>query len=410
MDYKKAVEKVNTIKSIVKYGVVEIEKGIQVKTFGEGEAALHIIGMDDVSIYEDVINYLWKCDNEIFDTLTQKDMEVKIISLIRETQDSELNEAIIKNVYIELKSKLVQEFEVIYQLHNIEYKRENPLKLGPFTIYNLDIHGELISKKYPHSKGELNTKLDKILRDETEKMLISVVIRARNYERADEKGKTKLKQFEDIIGFIIPGKHKLRDIGVFKITNNKIANGIIASQEGFGDVLDQSYVIRTSLENIFIDDSRLGNDRIWSLFAKSYPNDMERRIISAIEWIGKALRDEEPTRAFTQYMFALEALLQYQQKGQFVSPSIAYQMSEFVAFIINNNLDDRLNTEKIIRDLYAKRSAIVHGGSTRVYEKDIVNAEFILQSIIRVLLLNDEFKGINTIQELGEWVKKQKYK
>lgn len=69
-----------------------------------------------------------------------------------------------------------------------------------------------------------------------------------------------------------------------------------------------------NLHQFPIDDPEYGHDRIWGILAKANPTNLENRIITAIEWAGKAMRDDEPARAFTQYIFGLEALLQFQQK------------------------------------------------------------------------------------------------
>jgi hypothetical protein len=136
---------------------------------------------------------------------------------------------------------------------------------------------------------------------------------------------------------------------------------------------------------------------------------LEKRIISAIGWAGKALRDEEPARALTQYVFALEALLQFQQRGSMVSPSITYQMAEFAAFIISEELEGRLEIEKMIRNIYARRSAIAHGGSNGVNEEELYKALVLLKRLIITLTINNEFKDLTSIEEISEWVKVKKY-
>lgn len=71
-----------------------------------------------------------------------------------------------------------------------------------------------------------------------------------------------------------------------------------------------------------------------------------------------------------------------------VSPSITYQISEFAAFIISDELESRLVIEKMVKKLYSKRSAIAHGGSSDVDDKDVNEAMYLIKQIVTILLKN----------------------
>ncbi|MDA2190722.1 HEPN domain-containing protein [Bacillus cereus] len=412
MDYIKIFKMLKNLEGLVKWGEVECKENIPYKKYGMGKDAINIIGEEALVQYSKVAKYLLNSDHSISDTVTLADIEDEIILLLRKAKKEELSIEMIKVIFSKLRKQSIKEYEVFYPLYGVVYCKEEPIQLGPFTIYNFEIHREFLLKKYPKSDFAFKLKYDEVKLKDNQVLLISVVVSARNHKSANEKGRVKLRGFEDAIRFMVADLRKHYDVGVFNYNSYRWTDGIIVSSDevstsaqGTGAMsqifLNQHQVVKLMSQN--------GNDRIWSLLAKSNLNDMEQRIISAIKWAGKALRDEEPARAFIQYMFAFEALLQFQQRGQLVSPSITYQISEFVAFIVNESLDDRIRTEKMIKDLYGKRSTIVHGGSTEVSEDELSQAFSLLKNIIVILLVHEEFKDIKSIQHLNEWVKKQKY-
>lgn len=209
---------------------------------------------------------------------------------------------------------------------------------------------------------------------------------------------------------MIGDQNKNYDVGIFNFNAWKRKTGIVLSDQEAGSFYQMSGAVdKIPLNKFPVNNPDYGYDKIWGMLKKDNPTKLEQRIISAISWAGKALRDEEPARALTQYVFALEALLQLQQRGSMVSPSITYQMAEFAAFIISDNLKDRVEIEKRIKNIYSRRSAIAHGGSQEVVDSDLGEALFLLKHIITILLTVDPFKNYTTIEEVSGWVKNQKY-
>ncbi|PEO24939.1 hypothetical protein COL24_00905 [Bacillus toyonensis] len=412
MDYKKIFEMLKKLEGLVQWGEVECEEGIPYKIYGMGKDAINIIGEEALVQYSEVAECLLNSNQSILETITLKDIEDEIILVLRKTKNEVLNIEMIKGIFSKLRNQPIKEYEVFYPLYGVKYCKEEPIQIGPFTIYNLEIHRKHLLKKYPKSDNVFKLKYDEVKLKDNQFLLISIVVNTRNHKSANEKGKVKLRKFEDAIRFMVADFWKQYDVGVFNFNSYRWTDGIIVSSDEIGTSTQRtgaiSQISLNQRQEVILK-SKNGNDRIWSLFAKSNLNDMEQRIMNAIEWAGKALRDEEPARAFIQYMFAFEALLQFQQKGQLVSPSITYQISEFVAFIVNESLEDRLMTEKMIKDLYGKRSAIVHGGSTEVSKEDLLQAFSLLRNLIVILLVHEEFKDVKSIQQLNEWVKKQKY-
>lgn len=411
MDYNQALTKVEDLLTRIEFGEPNREKREPRFIYGAGEFALVFRGAENVTAFLETVDYFWKKDKELFETITQKMMQEKLVQLIRSCvmeNENTVSLDLIKEMVNGIKSEPVQTFNVLYHVYGAEYDNEYPLEIGPYTIYNTDIHRKFLLEKHPHSKDTLDFELDE--NNISSKVMIGVDEKARDSEKAKEKAVVRLRQFEDTIRFMIGDTNKNYDVGIFNFNYLKHTKGIILSDRLCGSTSELSGTIdNILLHNFPLDAPDHGQDKLWEMLGKENPNQLEKRIISAIAWAGKALRDEEPARALTQYVFALEALHQFQQKGAMVSPSITYQMSEFAAFILNDSLDGRMEIEKLMKDIYAKRSAIAHGGSHNVDENILHEAYALLKGLIITFTSNEEFQDFKTIEEVGEWVKVQKY-
>ncbi|PID03937.1 hypothetical protein CSV67_00185 [Sporosarcina sp. P2] len=409
MEFKKVFQLFNKLQSVVEKGGVKREDDEPFLRFEAGKSTLIIQGFDNVNVFNETVDYLWKSDQDIFDTFTRVTIKNILVDLLSSSiEGEEVTLDIIKKMIADLKEILEESFEVLYPVFGVNYFKAEPLEIGPYTIYNKNIHRSVLIKKYPYSESILSLELD----DEYygSDVVISVYENARELSRANEKACVKFRQFEDTIRFMIGDYSKRYDVGIYNFNSYRRTNSIILSKTNAGLNNSMSGTIDSiNLHQFPIDDAEYGHDRIWRILAKTNPTNLEKRIITAIEWAGKAMRDEEPARAFTQYIFGLEALLQFQQKGVLVSPSITYQISEFAAFIITDELESRLVIEKTVKKLYSKRSAIAHGGSSDVDVKDVNEAMYLLKQIVMILLKDQDFKGFNSIEQIGEWVKIKKY-
>jgi hypothetical protein len=85
------------------------------------------------------------------------------------------------------------------------------------------------------------------------------------------------------------------------------------------------------------------------------------------------------------------------------------QISESIALILGNNVDECMQIESEVKSLYSKRSAIVHSGN------DIINTNILntivnySRHIILELLNNEEYKNINSVKDLYDLLRKKKY-
>lgn len=414
MDFKEALKKVKKLLKQAEIGEIEFDEGQNRLIFRGNHPTIGFYNEENVRLFIKTVDVLWKVDNEIFETYTLETFQksfVPFLAKAKQADDCSIDE--LKAFYKELRSVEAKAFEVLYVVFGAKYYKGHPLHIGPFTLYNPEIHRKHLLDKYPHSEVILAVAFEPGKNDEENKkieVVVGVSERARELNRASEKARAHLQQFENTMRFILGREDtEEQDIGVFNFNEIKRTRGVLLS--------DTHATITSRMKGAFnpillhkypINEPRYGHDKLWEMLAKEKPSDLEKRIISAVSWVGKGLRDEEPARAFVQYVFALEALLQIQQ-DVLVSPSITYSISEMAAFILGNDLKMRLEIEKVAKEVYGKRSAIAHGSSQEVDSLLLKDALWLVKSIITVLITDERFKDFKGINDIQNWIKTTKY-
>ena len=408
MDYKKAQNLIKKLITIVERGSQDLNDDESYIKIGSFDNTLIFRGTNNIKAYRQTIDYLLEANNEIIETISSKTLKDKILTLIRNSiEKEEVTVDEINGMYRELMDMPKMKCEVFYPVFGVNYFKKGPLELGPYTIYNKNIHRKALIEKNPDGEKILNEELDQIINSD---VIIGIEVIVRETARAYEKARLDLQRFEDTVRFMIADHNKRYDVGIFNFNFYKRSSALLITSESMGTNDNMTGTIdKLNLHQFPINGPIYGHDRVWIMLGKPNPTDLEKRIITAIEWSGKALRDEVPSRAFVQYIFGLEALLQFQQKGVMISPSITYQISEFAAFIISDELETRLEIEKTVKELYAKRSAIAHGGSNNVSKEQLREALYLMKGIITALLVNKQFQEIKTMDQLNTWVKSKKY-
>jgi hypothetical protein len=147
---------------------------------------------------------------------------------------------------------------------------------------------------------------------------------------------------------------------------------------------------------------------MWDLLKLKTPNELQKRVILALEWLGQAYRENSPQNSFLKAVISLEIVFTHNEDS-IITLSILYQICESAALILGSNTDERIQIEKEIKKIYSKRSAIVHAGNDSIdllMLMDILN----YSSCIILKLLNDsEYKNAKTVKELYDLLKIKKY-
>ncbi|MGK7881338.1 MAG: hypothetical protein AB4060_14745 [Crocosphaera sp.] len=371
---------------------------------------------------EQLIDLAWKQNPEVYETRSRERVKQQLIDLIcscinREVKSEKKD---IENLFKRLVSFPAEQCEVFRPLYGAKLSSPLPIKLGIFTIYDFSKHSSLIYSKYPHPQ-DTQEYWRKLLLHNQENILISIQLRGRDSERIQERAEKYFYQFDNIIRYMLAegnirfiyfDRDERFDIAVFEHYQKSMYQSILLSSstdrfhtdlkiKGAGRLFDMNLPVFT--------DQRKGHDIIWKIHSDSNPSEINKRVITAVEWIGKSLRDTDFARSFIQVMFALEALLTFREKGILISPSIASQLTEFAAFILGKNNETRSQIEIKIKKLYETRSSIVHSGNSKVSKQELIEAIYMIKGLIAHLKIDPQLSTFQSMKELQTWVKSKKY-
>lgn len=362
----------------------------------------------DIKTFENVVEEIWKHNTELYETVSLKTVKDKIIKLLEKQVfdgdpiTSEDAGQLIGN----LLSMKIQEWEVFRPLYGGTISPITPpFELGPFTIYHIDHHKDVILEKYPHANSTYDIHREYIETD----LFISVIIKARDNRRANELSESRFRQFENIFKYMLGPSNRF-DVAIFDFKDWRVSESLLlSSKTATSSSSGKGSLEKLPLNDNFFQSDKNGNKLIWEKLKLRKLTDLEQSIFAAINWIGKGVKEEDPANSFIQYIFALESLFTFQKKGVLVSPSIANQLAEFTAFILGEDLLTRTQYLRTVKNLYGKRSAVAHGGSQNILKDEVIKSYRLVKNLIVTLITHPELKDLKTIDELQQWVDGKKY-
>ncbi|GAA2959911.1 hypothetical protein GCM10019995_13540 [Lactobacillus kefiranofaciens subsp. kefirgranum] len=127
------------------------------------------------------------------------------------------------------------------------------------------------------------------------------------------------------------------------------------------------------------------------------------KLIFAMNWLGKSIKETDYGSAFLEVVIGLECIAEKQSKGM-VSPSINYQISNFVAMILGKDVTERQSLIKRLKKVYDKRSLIVHDGKDSITYEDYKNIFILIRRLIHTIIYTSPFKDID---DLNSWVEEK---
>lgn len=241
------------------------------------------------------------------------------------------------------------------------------------------------------------------------KVVLKINILAKEYEEAAEKARLLSQRFEYLISYIIANLNFIYSIGTKDIRRTQVSSVITIDERGIGlGNKTHNFHKNYNLDKNIVFSNELGYNYLWKIISKNNLNSFQKRIIVSIEWIGKALWERDNTKSFFQIIIALESLLQFQPKS-IISSSVANQISEWGAYISNDNYDQRIKIYKAIKELYTLRSKIVHSGSNSATFDDLYNALSTVKNIIISLTTKQEYMALENIEQLNDLINQKKF-
>ena len=411
-------------------------------SFYRDESIYSLRGYYNHQKMEDCVEQLWDINTEIRQTLSSKSIEDKVAKLIFQYQEDEssITPDSFKKVLDELLKIPKQNFLVLCSVYGSSLGGNNSSELGPFTLYTWDAYQALVNTN-PKNVSILDSLLkehneckeldesypsDFPMLEDLGKIFISVQVLARDRQRALELAAQRFNQFENVVSYMLGYEAKRFNFGVISSSSLSLVESLLISSEGISySSLFQDNVFPLQLDSPFFFDGKIrlnetdynqywkdyGHSWIWKILKheSSQLSDWHKRILSSIEWIGRGHRDKNPAKSLVQFTFALEALFSYQEKGVLVSPSIASTLSEFTAFIVADNLSDRLDVIKKVNKIYEKRSAVAHGGTQSIPASIVSEAMNLMRDLITKIITNPGLRELQSIKKVKEWVNDKKY-
>ena len=401
------LQKLNSLRKIAVFGqnrVTKISEGAGIVIFGLGRDAVSFYPLGNVRILNETIDFLYKNEISIFNNFSRKNFQNKLIDLFRKV-NKEDRDFKIKD-WEEFKSSLnnipQESFRIFAPIYGVKMDTEM-ISLGEFTIYHPDYLKETLHNEYPKIIKLIN---QHIKFDHNYK--ISVDIRAKDTEKGYELAFKLFSSFENVANFVMATFHKTKRIGIFNYLKFINFESFILSERK----LNKSSVTLEHFEEVKIDEFQAlhiesARNSIWKLIT-SERNEIEQRILNSIEWVGKALIEQDDTKALLQYIIAIEAVLQYDE-GKFIVPSIVSQLSDTIAFLLGETSKDRIYYSNEVKNLYKIRSSITHSGKGNINSLTLHTAHIFCYKIVMKLISADPFNKFKSKKELYEYLHNLKY-
>lgn len=375
------------------------------KSFGLGEFNLTFIGIDKVTKYQESIEQLYLSNKEISETYSFKKFEEQIINLIRTFKNQRQNcdpkdfESLISG----LLSIEVKDYEILYDFYGATME-SSTTEFGDFVIYNRDLSTDNLITKYPALQ-----KRDIFLNNLHSNLLIGVKVKARESSKATEIADKLCQSFENVFSYAIADLSHKRRIGILNFRGWTSVGRIVCNNNEIGFQGSNDILLHLNLDDPFFKDASQGNDKIWNLITKKNKSEIEARLQNAIEWIGKAINDRDFSKSLVQFVFAIEGMLQLNDNA-FISSSIVSQLSDWLAFIIQDDKEERKKVAKYFKDIYQKRSAIAHGAKKIIEMEDLELAKQIAKLMVISFLVTSPFKEMKTMADLNKHMMDLKFK
>lgn len=307
----------------------------------------------------------------------------------------------------------LENWEVFHPLYGVNPLMGAPLTLGPFTIYQWPSHQDIIKRRYAEQYAAYpdGDEYWNVISQRLHKTsIISVHVQTRDPVVAVERSVGRFHQFANTVRFMIGEYDGLFDVGTVDYRRAELRNTVALSATR---TVESGHVygaiVPVNLENPSFTETTIGNDVIWDLLTKGPLSELHRRILAAVEWGGKAARDSDPIQAFVQCIFGFETLFTFQEKGVLVSPSVASQIAEWTAFVLETDVDARQAIYRRVSRMYSQRSGVAHGGSMSISHEDVQDVLALLRKVVATLLTFSDLRELQTMAELRQWIEHQKF-
>ncbi len=143
-----------------------------------------------------------------------------------------------------------------------------------------------------------------------------------------------------------------------------------------------------------------GFERISKMLESDQPSKLEDRILRATQWAGRAFVDSRREESFLLMAIALESLLLAKQGNENITYKVAMRCAHLIG---KTDLEARRRLVGDMKDLYSRRSTIVHSGKTEVSDAEIGSLRHYLSAALFTILNREPFCSMKEENELEAW-------
>jgi len=181
--------------------------------------------------------------------------------------------------------------------------------------------------------------------------------------------------------------------------------------ENVQDEFPSSQMNSIYLEKIPVDNSFFCKHenfiKLWDIYEKKHSaknvSKMETRLLNASIAIGESALSKNIKNSIIYTSMAFEILFSFDE-GSLFQKSIGDRLADTFAFVVAKDKKTRLSTIKSVKEFYRLRSALVHGGDTKI-NNDYVVFNTLLSAVISELLNNDKYANVKNIDGLYTMVR-----
>ncbi|PJN50192.1 hypothetical protein PAEVO_52360 [Paenibacillus sp. GM2FR] len=161
------------------------------------------------------------------------------------------------------------------------------------------------------------------------------------------------------------------------------------------------------IDPAFREDAKKYGVQKFSMFLDAFFNNSQteigKSVMRSLVWFGESRIDHDIASRFLKLMLAIECLLNTNDDAP-----ITATLSERVAFVQGEKIDERLNLVKEMKRLYKIRSKITHHGSTEAGLEDLGVLEEVVSELIVIFLTNAKY-DLENKAELNQMFERLKY-
>lgn len=329
----------------------------------------------------------------------------RVLLSCKEIDDSVLNTRV--DLFVKYLCELeIRDHRVLKVFHGVNINgSDSPVTFENLTMYDLPKHDNYLKSLYDHDvKHKFNQKHEMIVAE--------CLVKAKDHWKALELSNSTFNKFELLLAFLLNEQHKEFSVGILRMNFSPHQSAIISFEGGVmaSDEENKNFVGNLDISTLekYLPDNHTKSYESLLKVVLSPVTVLDKKISSAIEWVGESYMDTNKASSYLKAVIALEALLKLDEKGV-ITASIMSSIAEQCAFLNGNTADECIAIERKVKRIYAERSKIAHTGTSSVSMARLRSARaFVSITILKLIALKNEL-ALKNPEDFQSFLRKKKY-